>query len=634
MRSPRWFVVLFCLWLLGSCPVAASSTCLVDRLTDDNPAGGGEGSGLSGDLRYCLTHAGAGDTLGFVVFGEISLSALLPQVSVDLTLNGPGTDLLTVHGAGGTVFSIGPAATVTLSELTITGGSGSGGGIFNRGTLTVTRAHIRDNTAGDPTNGDGTGAGIWNHVSGTLTLESTTVSGNTVVGNLSYAPSRGGGIANDGVLLLVNSTISGNTADQGFGGGIASSQASSFVSMVNSTVSGNSSPGTDGSGGMDNVGAFQVSNSIVAGNTDGDLSGDVTSGGYNLFGTTDGSGFVATDLLGVDPELGPLDDNGGPTPTMEPLAGSSAVDRIPGTPGTNFPNEDQRGVDRPQGSLADSGAVEAGGPPVAQISGIAPTSGSPAGGDEIVVTGSDFLAGASLTVGGVPASGVVVVNSSRIEAVSPGLPAGILHDLAVSNFVSSAPQRASAGLPKAWLADFFDVDQDDVFHDYVESILRDGITAGCGGGNYCRNSPVTRAQMAVFLLKAEHGAAYAPPSCQGVCSDGECPGQFADGIERLAAEGVTGGCGAGTYCPDLPVTRAQMSAFLLKTAHGPGFSPPDCTGVFGDVACPSLFADWIEELYAEDVTGGCGTSPLLYCPASSVTRGQMAVFLVKAFSAP
>ena len=72
-----------------------------------------------------------------------------------------------------------------------------------------------------------------------------------------------------------------------------------------------------------------------------------------------------------------------------------------------------------------------------------------------------------------------------------------------------------------------------------------------------------------------------------------------------------------------------MSAFLLKAKYGSGYVPPNCTGVFSDVACPSLFANWIEELYAENITGGCGAG--IYCPNNPNTRGQMAVFLVKTF---
>ena len=75
------------------------------------------------------------------------------------------------------------------------------------------------------------------------------------------------------------------------------------------------------------------------------------------------------------------------------------------------------------------------------------------------------------------------------------------------------------------------------------------ITAGQGNGEYGRDNPATRAQMAVFLLKAEHGSSYAPPACAGAFPDVPCPSLFADWIEQLAAEGVTAGCGGGLYCP-------------------------------------------------------------------------------------
>jgi hypothetical protein len=109
-----------------------------------------------------------------------------------------------------------------------------------------------------------------------------------------------------------------------------------------------------------------------------------------------------------------------------------------------------------------------------------------------------------------------------------------------------------------------------------------------------------------------------------------CPSTFADWIEALAAEGITGGCGGGNFCPTSPVRRDQMAVFLLKAEHGSSYAPPDCAGVFGDVACPSPFADWVEQLAAEQITGGCGGGN--YCPSSNNTRGQMAVFIVKTFN--
>jgi hypothetical protein len=69
---------------------------------------------------------------------------------------------------------------------------------------------------------------------------------------------------------------------------------------------------------------------------------------------------------------------------------------------------------------------------------------------------------------------------------------------------------------------------------------------------------------------------------------------------------------------------------LLKTEHGSSYTPPGCMGVFQDVPCPSQFANWIEQLAAENITGGCGGGD--YCPTASANRGQMATFLVKTFN--
>jgi hypothetical protein len=142
----------------------------------------------------------------------------------------------------------------------------------------------------------------------------------------------------------------------------------------------------------------------------------------------------------------------------------------------------------------------------------------------------------------------------------------------------------------------------------------------------------------VFLLKAAHGEGYAPSSCTGVFADVAClptPAFAADWIEQLAAEGITGGCGGGNFCPDAPVTRAQVAVFLLKGEHGSAYAPPACTGAFADVAClptPAFAADWIEQLAAEGITAGCGNGN--FCPGGLNTRGQMAVFLTKAFNLP
>jgi hypothetical protein len=165
---------------------------------------------------------------------------------------------------------------------------------------------------------------------------------------------------------------------------------------------------------------------------------------------------------------------------------------------------------------------------------------------------------------------------------------------------------------------------------YVETVLHNGITAGCGGTAFCPDGSVSRAQMAVFLLRAEHGSAYVPPPATGQVFTDVPAGAFgAAWIERLAAEGITAGCGGSFFCPNGFVTRAQMAVFLLKTEHGAAWTPPPAVGEFWDVPASNSFAPWIEALKGESVTAGCGN--YAYCPSQSTRRGQMAVFLTKTF---
>jgi len=178
---------------------------------------------------------------------------------------------------------------------------------------------------------------------------------------------------------------------------------------------------------------------------------------------------------------------------------------------------------------------------------------------------------------------------------------------------------------------FADVSEDHWAYPYIETLYFNGVTAGCGGGNYCPDSYVTRAQMAIFLLRAEHGSSYIPPSGSGIMFT-DVPSSFwaVDWIEQLAIEGITAGCGGGNYCPDSYVTRAQMAIFLLRAEHGASYLPPVATGVFDDVPVSFWAAAWIEQLAAEGVTAGCGGGN--YCPDSYVTRAQMAVFLTRTFN--
>ncbi|MCL4275273.1 MAG: S-layer homology domain-containing protein [Anaerolineales bacterium] len=180
---------------------------------------------------------------------------------------------------------------------------------------------------------------------------------------------------------------------------------------------------------------------------------------------------------------------------------------------------------------------------------------------------------------------------------------------------------------------FVDVPMANSAWSYIESIYYAGITGGCSTNPlaYCPNSSVTRAQMAIFLLRGMYGQAYTPPPATGtVFADVPLTHSAAAWIEQLAAEGITGGCGNGNYCPSSPVTRAQMAIFLLRAKYGDDYVPPAASGTeFLDVPIGHSAAAWIEQLAAEGITGGCGGGN--YCPNKSVTRAQMAIFIQRTF---
>jgi hypothetical protein len=197
---------------------------------------------------------------------------------------------------------------------------------------------------------------------------------------------------------------------------------------------------------------------------------------------------------------------------------------------------------------------------------------------------------------------------------------------------------ASAGnfVISAGAAIFADVPDGAFAKSFIESVYFAGVTGGCTTSplNYCPNLSVTRAQMAVFLLRAKHGNTYVPPAATGTMFGDVQAGDFAAAyIEAMANEGITGGCGNGNFCPNTAVTRAQMAVFLLRAKNGNTYVPPTATGtMFTDVPTSGFAAAYIEALATAAITGGCGGGN--FCPDVEVTRAQMAVFLVKTFNLP
>ncbi len=306
---------------------------------------GGWNPGFSAQSGFSTIDA-QGINPGAVIHGVVSMRRFIVQ-------NGARP----LGGLGGGVENSG---ILTLDECVVQ--NNTRGGIWNSGGLTLNRSVVRANT-----NDTGAG-GIDTTASSTTVLNDSTVSGN-------HTTSDGGGLRHGGsTLTLNNSTVSGNTADVG-GGGISNTIAGSLI-ISNSTLTAN--VGGGGGGGVYNTApaVATMSNSILAGNTGGlsfggpdCLGGPITSVGYNLVGIVSCVFMAApTDLTGssafpLDAKVGPLADNGGPTPTHALLPGSPAIDS-----GSNAicPPSDQRGRFRPVDGdgngtvVCDRGAVEQG----------------------------------------------------------------------------------------------------------------------------------------------------------------------------------------------------------------------------------------------------------------------------------
>jgi hypothetical protein len=554
-------------------------------------------------------------------------------------------------------------------------------------------------------------------------------------------------------MNVFNSTFSGNSADTG--GGMFSTGT---LTVKNSTVSGNSASTTGG--GIANFDTLHLSNTILADSTQGEdcysnttLATDI----HNLIeNNADGPNQCGTPLLTSDPMLAPLGDNGGFTNTMALQPASPAINAGENASCTT---SDQRGVSRAPGGQCDLGAYEYNASPM--VVSILTIGANPTDADEVTfavsfsesvsaVDSTDFSIHKTGSITGESISSVVkgqdtnylitvatgagigtlklhlndndsIVNAANLPLGGNGVGNGdftngqeyIIHEtnhtptnvslsntslpenkpaaFVVGQFTTTDPDpgdthtytlvdgqggednasfiiegnilktvHAFNHLTKSSLSirvrttDSFDAsfekvfsltvtDLPPIFNDvpdtfwavsYIERLFNAGITGGCGDGNYCPDEPVTRAQMAVFLLKGIHSASYQPPALGDNTgfSDVAADHWAAAWIKQLAAEAITGGCGSGNYCPEASVTRAQMAVFLLKAIHGASYSPPPATGTFADVPADHWAAAWIEQLAAEGITSGCGNGN--YCPESPVTRAQMAVFLIKAFNLP
>jgi hypothetical protein len=357
---------------------AAATTLQVTTLADSGP----------GSLRQAVLDANAAtgaDTVVFGIVGTITLTSGEIKITDDLVINGLGAGVLTVSGNDQSrVFNIDNAAdrtiNVTLSGLTLTHGfTPGGGGVVRaeRANLTVLSSVLSNGVAQ-------IGGGLGAEHSNTTTIRFSSILGNRATSIY------GGGIYSEfgnHALIIESSTIAGNSA--GFEGGGIYAEVNRNVEIVNSTISGNTAGllaggisyyfGTyPGGGQIDNI--VRIRHTTIANNTageSGNLWGDYAAdvdhsiiangsppveifGVHASYSLIEDNYLVIGDhnLIGVDPLLGPLADNGGPTLTHALLPGSPAIDA--GNPAIQDPPAtDQRGFARIYGPAIDIGAVEA-----------------------------------------------------------------------------------------------------------------------------------------------------------------------------------------------------------------------------------------------------------------------------------
>jgi hypothetical protein len=182
---------------------------------------------------------------------------------------------------------------------------------------------------------------------------------------------------------------------------------------------------------------------------------------------------------------------------------------------------------------------------------------------------------------------------------------------------------------------FADVPVSHPFFDWISLLRQAGVTGGCTATDYCPDGVTTRGQMAVFIVRSLFGGdSFGAPTVPQF-TDVPATHPYFRHIQKLWELGVTTGCTATAYCPDSPVTRGQMAVFTvrakLRLAGGPElvYHP---LPYFDDVDSTHPYFPFVQEMRDLGITSGCTASS--YCANAPTTRGQMAVFLVRAFLTP
>jgi hypothetical protein len=519
----------------GASSTIVNATGLGDRVLEIS------GTGTSAYLSGITVTGGNGSSGG----------GILENGNTSLTMWDSVISNNTTSTTGGGLYASG---TTFINNVTLSGNSGaSGAGIYNSNALVISHSTFDANTASNQ------GGGIWSSgTNATLTLVNTTISGNS-------ATNSGGGVYNGKTATLVNATIAGNTANQG--GGIFRGTGTVTTTLLNTIVAGNTATGT---------------------NPNPDISGAITSSGYNIIGNTTGnSGWIGTDQQNVNPLLNPLNSNGGPTQTMSLQVGSLAINA---GLATNAPVLDQRGYAR-DGSI-DIGAFE--------YNGTAPTANSAP-----VITSNGGGANAGI---GITENTTTVSTVSATDANGDSLTNSIVGGVDSSRFTINA----TSGVLTFVAAPDFEAPSDSGGNNVYDVIVQ--VSDGAGGtdtqsisvtvsdGN---DAPVLDNSGVMSLTTiTEEDVNSAGDLISAIIASGggdRITDVDTGAMEGIAVSGVTGSNGIWQYNTGAGWTDvgavSSTSALLLRANDSLRFVPNGTSGDTGTI----LFQAW------DRTTGTAGT---------------------------
>jgi predicted outer membrane repeat protein len=391
--------------------------------TNSAQGGGGVLVGAAGSSIFHSTLSGntAGTGGGGAIRNESSGFSLTNSV-----LN--GNVALGSESHGGAVFNMAP---MTMTSDSFTGNSaGAGGGAvyshnelaigdstFNAnlaaagGAIENTNAHLNVVTSGFINNSASQhGGGIANETGSPAMVSRDLFSGN-------QAGTVGGALYNaaGSSLDVLTSTLVNNHASSGGGGIFTSACSMCALTVTTSTIASNSAGGGGGVLAQGSGGTESLTGSILSANSGGNCSGTFSDGGYNLeFGDNSCLFSAGTDVLGHDPLLGGLQNNGGVTQTMALGAGSPAIDHV-ALAGLCIP--DQRATTR--SSPCDVGAYDSDTAPFPSVGAVSPATGPPTGGITVTITGSGFSPTSTVKFGPLSAGSVTFISATTLQATVP-----------------------------------------------------------------------------------------------------------------------------------------------------------------------------------------------------------------------